>query len=86
LAALELPTALNVVEECSPYRQQEIYSVQPLTRPSTIGLVQIEQRRSFEPLLFGCLSLDQGIAMVRQRHAVYSMAVDENEQPVGAVA
>jgi hypothetical protein len=80
-----LPTTLNVVNECDAYPAESICTVQPMDRRSLARLVRIEHGRLVEPLLFGGLSLEQGISHIRRRHAVYLMALDENQQPVGAV-
>jgi GNAT superfamily N-acetyltransferase len=60
-------------------------TVEPMDRRSLARLVRIEHGRLVEPLLFGGLSLEQGISHIRRRHAVYLMALDEQRQPVGAV-
>jgi predicted GNAT family N-acyltransferase len=85
LSALGLPDKLNVIEECDPYPGDSLCTVQPMDRRSLARLVRIEHGRLVEPLLFGGLSLDQGISHIRRRNAVYLMAVDENQQPMGAV-
>ncbi|MGB7922065.1 MAG: GNAT family N-acetyltransferase [Pyrinomonadaceae bacterium] len=85
LGAMGLPTNLNVVDDCESYSGESICTVEPMDRRSLSRLVRIEQGRLVEPLLFGGLSLEQGISHIRRRHAVYLMALDENRQPVGAV-
>lgn len=85
LSALGLPAELNVIEECDPYPEESLCTVQPMDRRSLARLVRIEHGRLVEPLLFGGLSLDQGISHIRRRNAVYLMAVDENQHPMGAV-
>ena len=85
LGAMGLPTTLNVVDECDAYPVESICTVQPMDRRSLARLVRIEHGRLVEPLLFGGLSLEQGISHIRRRNAVYLMALDENQQPVGAV-
>jgi GNAT superfamily N-acetyltransferase len=85
LGAMGLPTTLNVVEGCDSYAADSICTVEPMDRRSLARLVRIEHGRLVEPLLFGGLSLEQGISHIRRRHAVYLMALDENRQPVGAV-
>lgn len=37
-----------------------------------------------EPLLFGGVSLDQGLSYIRRRNAIYLMAVDNEQYPIGA--
>ncbi len=85
LGAMGLPTALNVMEECEPYPGESICTVAPMDRRSLARLVRIEHGRLVEPLIFGGLSLEQGISQIRRRDAVYLMALDENQQPVGAI-
>jgi RimJ/RimL family protein N-acetyltransferase len=85
LGAMGLPVTLNVVDECVAYPAESVCTVQPMDRRSLARLVRIEHGRLVEPLLFGGLSLEQGISHIRRRHAVYLMALDENKQPVGAV-
>ncbi len=85
LSALGLPGELNIIEECDPYPEESLCTVQPMDRRSLARLVRIEHGRLVEPLLFGGLSLDQGISHIRRRNAVYLMAVDENQHPMGAV-
>jgi GNAT superfamily N-acetyltransferase len=85
LSALGLPDELNIIEECDPYPGESLCTVQPMDRRSLARLVRIEHGRLVEPLLFGGLSLDQGISHIRRRNAVYLVAVDENQHPMGAV-
>ncbi len=85
LSALGLPDELNIKVECDPYPQESLCTVQPMDRCSLARLLRIEYGRLIEPLLFGGLSLDQGISYIRRRNAVYLVAVDENQHPMGAV-
>jgi RimJ/RimL family protein N-acetyltransferase len=85
LSAMGLPVELNVREACDPYPADALCTVEPMDRRSLARLMRIEHGRLVEPLLFGGLSLDQGISHIRRRHAVYLMALDENQHPVGAV-
>lgn len=85
LSALGLPDELNVIEECEPYPAESLCAVQPMDRRSLARLVRIEHGRVVEPLLFGGLSLDQGFSHIRRRNAVYLVAVDEDQRPMGAV-
>ncbi len=84
LSALGLPNELNVVE-CDPYPEESPCTVSPLDRSSLARLLRIEHGRVLEPLLFGGLSMDQGISHIRRRNAVYLVAADENQRPMGAV-
>jgi len=85
LAAFGLTDALEVVDDCDVYPSASICTVQPLERKSLARLIRIEHGRLVEPLLFGGLSLDQGFSHIRRRHAVYLMATDEQQRPIGAI-
>jgi GNAT superfamily N-acetyltransferase len=85
LGAMGLPTALNIVDGCEAYPGESVCTVQPMDRCSLARIIRIEHGRLVEPLLFGGLSLEQGISHIRRRHAVYLVAMDESRQPVGAV-
>jgi predicted GNAT family N-acyltransferase len=85
LASLDLPDEVEVVDDCLPYPEDVICTVLPMDRRSLARLVRIEHGRLVEPLLFGGLSLDQGLSHIRRREAIYLMAIDEDEHPIGAV-
>lgn len=85
LLSMGLPKSLSVVEDCPPYEASALCSVLPLDRGSLAKLARIEHGRLVEPLLFGGVSLDQGLSYIRRRNAIYLMAVDENQQPIGAL-
>jgi N-acetylglutamate synthase-like GNAT family acetyltransferase len=85
LGAMNLPKSLSVVEDCPPYEDSALCSVLPLDRVSLAKLARIEHGRLVEPLLFGGVSLDQGLSYIRRRNAIYLMAVDENQHPIGAL-
>jgi RimJ/RimL family protein N-acetyltransferase len=85
LSALGLSDELNIIRDCEPYPGEALCAVQPMDRRSLVRLVRIEHGRLVEPLLFGGLSLDQGFSHIRRRNAVYLVAVDENQRPMGAV-
>ncbi|HEX8492149.1 MAG TPA: GNAT family N-acetyltransferase [Pyrinomonadaceae bacterium] len=85
LSALGFSDELNVREDCEPYPEESLCTVQAMDRRSLARLMRIEHGRLVEPLLFGGLSLDQGISHIRRRNAVYLVAVDENQHPMGAV-
>lgn len=85
LGAMGLPTVLNIVDGCEAYPGESVCTVQPMDRCSLARIVRIEHGRLVEPLLFGGLSLEQGISHIRRRHAVYLVAMDDKQQPVGAV-
>lgn len=85
LSALGFSDELNVKEGCDPYPVESLCTVQPMDRRSLARLLRIEHGRLVEPLLFGGLSLDQGISHIRRRNAVYLVAVDDKQHPRGAV-
>lgn len=85
LGALGLSTTVAVVEHCDPYPEESVCTIQPMDRRSLARLIRIEHGRVVEPLLFGGLSLEQGISHVRRREAIYLMALDDDQHPVGAV-
>ncbi len=85
LRKMNLPDALAVVEGAECYLDNQRYTVEPITRQSLARLVRVEHGRLVEPLLFGGLTLDQGLSFIRRRAAVYLMATDDEQQPIGAV-
>ena len=85
LSAMNLPTTLSVVEECQPYPNKSIFAVRPVDRNSLGKLSRIEHGRVIEPMFFGSVSLDQGLSFIRRRRASYLMAIDEKENPLGAI-
>lgn len=85
LGALGLPTTMAVVDDCVAYSDESVCTIMPMDRRSLARLVRIEDGRVVEPLIFGGLSLEQGISHIRRREAVYLMAVNEEQQPIGAV-
>ena len=85
LSTMGLPGRLAVVEGCEPYPVNGLYTTQPMDRLALSMLARIKHGRLVEPLLFGGISLDQGYSLIRRRNAVYLMAVDENNKPMGAV-
>lgn len=85
LRTMNLPDAFNVVEDCQPYQPELLCTTQQFNRDALAKLVRIEHGRVVEPLLFGGVTLDQGFSYIKRRNAVYLMAVDEDDQPVGAV-
>ncbi len=85
LRKMGLPDALAVVEGAECYLDNQRYKVEPVTRQSLARLVRVEHGRLVEPLLFGGLTLDQGLSHMRRRAAVYLMAMDDAQNPIGAV-
>jgi RimJ/RimL family protein N-acetyltransferase len=85
LASMGLPTTLKIDDRCDAYPSDAVCTIEPMDRRSLARLVRIEHGRLVEPLLFGGLSLDQGISHIRRRNAVYLMAMDDARRPVGAV-
>lgn len=85
LSAMKLPTSINIAEECEPYPEDVIFAIHPLKGAAFGKLARIEHGRLVEPLLFGNVSLEQGILYIRRRNTKYLMAVDESGNPVGAI-
>jgi GNAT superfamily N-acetyltransferase len=85
LRQMNLPDSLAVVEGADCYLDNQRYKVEPITRQSLARLVRVEHGRLVEPLLFGGLTLDQGLSHLRRRAAIYLMAMDDEQQPIGAV-
>ena len=85
LSAMDLPTAINVVEECPPYPVGGAFTIQLLDRIGLGKLARIEDRQLREPLLFGNVSLEQGVLYIRRRDAKYLVAMDEDNNPMGAI-
>jgi GNAT superfamily N-acetyltransferase len=85
LASMGLPTTIKIDDGCEAYPSAAICTIEPMDRQSLARLVRIEHGRLVEPLLFGGLSLDQGISHIRRRNAVYLMAMDDERRAVGAV-
>jgi GNAT superfamily N-acetyltransferase len=85
LSAMKLPVSLRLVEECLPYSEKTNWTIQTIDRNSLGALLRIEHGRVTEPMLFGNVSLDQGISFLRRHKANYLMAVDEKQKPVGAI-
>lgn len=85
LSGMNLPATLSIVEECQPYPCETTCAVKPVDRNSLGELSRIEHGRVIEPMLFGSVSLDQGISFIRRRKASYLMAIDEKGNPIGAI-
>jgi ribosomal protein S18 acetylase RimI-like enzyme len=85
LSEMELPVAVNVVEDCSPYPVEGPFAIQLLDRIGLGKLARIEDGQLNEPLIFGNVSLEQGVLYIRRRDAKYLMATDEDENPMGAI-
>lgn len=69
LSCMGLPKTLSIVEDCPVYEDAALCSMLPIDRMSLARLARIEQGRLVEPLLFGGVSLDQGLSYIRRRNA-----------------
>jgi GNAT superfamily N-acetyltransferase len=95
LGAMGLPADLKVVEDSKPYPIERALSLEPMDRDSTEDLErylgkciheQIANGHQMEkPLLFGPVSIDQGLPFMKRHGATYLMTVGEKQQPIGAV-
>lgn len=85
LSEMELPVAVNVVEECPPYPVEGTFTVHLLDRIGLGKLARIENGQLSEPLIFGNVSLEQGVLYIRRRDAKYLVATDEDKNPMGAI-
>jgi GNAT superfamily N-acetyltransferase len=84
LNAMGLATKVVVVEKCLPYPSGK-YHFSPLDRLSLARLSWIREGRLIDPLMFGNVSIEQGYSLIRRRNAVYLMATDKGQVPVGAI-
>lgn len=85
LSEMELPVAVNVVEKCPPYPVEGTFAIHLLDRIGLGKLARIKNGQLSEPLIFGNVSLEQGVLYIRRRDAKYLMATDEDENPIGAI-
>jgi N-acetylglutamate synthase-like GNAT family acetyltransferase len=85
LSAMNLRITLSIAEDCQPYAARTTCVVKPVDRSSLARLSRIEEGRVSEPMLFGSVSLDQGMSFIRRRKARYLMATDEQGNPLGAI-
>jgi len=85
LSEMELPVAINVVEECPPYPVDGAFTIHLLDRTALGKLARIKNGQLNEPLIFGNVSLEQGVLYIRRRDAKYLVAMDEDENPMGAI-
>lgn len=85
LSEMELPVAINVVEECPSYPVGGAFTISLLDRIGLGKLARIENGQITEPLIFGNVSLEQGVLSIRRRDAKYLVAMDEDKNPMGAI-
>ena len=85
LSEMELPVAVNVVKECPPYPVEGAFTINLLDRVGLGKLARIENRQLREPLIFGNVSLEQGVLYIRRRDAKYLVATDVDKNPMGAI-
>ena len=85
LHGMGLNSSLQIIKDAGPYPMEVSHQLREVNRPSLAQLGHIRECRLVEPLLFGKLSLDEGHSFVRRRNAVYLMAVDETQGPIGAI-
>jgi ribosomal protein S18 acetylase RimI-like enzyme len=85
LGDMRLSTKVEVETDCASYQTDASYDLRPLDRLALARLAQIKEGRLTEPLIFGSVSLEQGYSMLRRKHAVYLMALDAAQRPMGAI-
>ena len=85
LRAMGLPDALRVEDGCAAYPDGAPGALRPLDRNALAALARIAHGRVLEPLLFGGVSLDQGLFTLRRRGAVYLAAEDGHGRAAGAL-
>lgn len=85
LGEVGLPPKIMVVEKCGSYQRGQHYRFLPLDRMSLTRLSWVREGRIVEPQMFGSISIEQGYPLINRRSAVYMMAVDEDDVPVGAI-
>lgn len=84
LSEMKLPVAVNVVEECRPYTIEGTFTINLLDR-TTLGKLARIKNGQLKPLIFGNVSLEQGVLYIRRRDAKYLVATDEDKNPMGAI-
>jgi GNAT superfamily N-acetyltransferase len=85
LSEMGLPVAIKVAEECPPYPVGGAFTIQLLDRIGLGKLARIENGQLNKPLIFGNVSLEQGVLYIRRRDAKYLVATDEDKNPMGAI-
>ena len=95
LGSMGLPLELTVFEESEPYPIDSLCTLTPMDRDSAEDLERYEGHRihqliheGIQPekaMLFGPVSIDQGLPFMKRHGATFLMAVDESQQPIGAV-
>jgi hypothetical protein len=84
LSAMELPTALGIVNDCPSYHDEFNGNLQLVDRHSLTQLRQIDRGRLSDPIMFDNVSLDYGMPVLARKEIQYLMAVD-NQQLLGAI-
>jgi GNAT superfamily N-acetyltransferase len=85
LSAMKLPVAINIVEECPSYPVGEAFTIHLLDRIGLGKLTRIKNGQLDKPLIFGNVSLEQGVLYIRRRDAKYLVAMDKDNNPKGAI-
>jgi GNAT superfamily N-acetyltransferase len=95
LGSMGLPIELRVAEECDSYPVESLCALKPMDRDSAEDLERCQGKwihesiqKGIQPekaLLFGPVSIDQGLPFMKRHGATFLMAVDEKQQPVGAI-
>jgi N-acetylglutamate synthase-like GNAT family acetyltransferase len=95
LNSMRMPVDLIVVEDCAPYPVDFFPTLKRMDRDSAEDLERCQgywMRESIEkgvqlekPMLFGPVSIDQGLPFMKRHGATYMMAVNKTHEPIGAV-
>ena len=95
LRLMGLPLELKVAEECKPYAVESLCTLKPMDRDSAEDLERYQGHwihqlihKGIQPekaMLFGPVSIDQGLPFMKRHGATFLMAVNEEQQPMGAV-
>ena len=95
LGSMGLPLEIKVAEECKPYPIDSSCDLKPMDRDSAEDLERYQGHwihqlihEGIQPekaMLFGPVSIDQGLPFMKRHGATFLMAVDEKQQPIGAM-
>ena len=85
LTTMGLPNGVSVLEDVPTERRPSIYQFRSLDRGSLVPLLHVKRGRLVDPLLFGELSNDHGMALIRKGKGLYLVAADERQALRGAI-
>ncbi len=85
LTEMNLPSDIIEANDCEAYPDEIICKLQPLENLALAELVSIKRERISEPPLFGSLTLDSGISLIKRRKVDYLVAQDAENKVLGAI-